>query len=158
MDLPSIDGLNTWYASKFARELNYKVALSGLGGDELFCGYDSFKRIPRIIALRKMLVFRNHFHSIYKKSFSILGKLFDNMKFKYLFDHIDSVQSLYFLRRCIFLPHELRYSFLMNLLTRAYQVSMSIMSLQKILIMELMGIFNQKFHISSQIFICPINC
>ena len=36
MDLPSIDGLNTWYASKFARELNYKVALSGLGGDELF--------------------------------------------------------------------------------------------------------------------------
>ena len=107
MDLPSIDGLNTWYASKFARELNYKVALSGLGGDELFCGYDSFKRIPRIIALRKMLVFRNHFHSIYKKSFSMLGKLFDNMKFKYLFDHIDSVQSLYFLRRCIFLPHEL---------------------------------------------------
>ena len=36
MDLPSIDGLNTWYASKFARELNYKVALSGLEATSFF--------------------------------------------------------------------------------------------------------------------------
>jgi len=47
MDQPSIDGVNTWFVSKAALELGLKVAISGLGGDELFGGYPSFKNIPR---------------------------------------------------------------------------------------------------------------
>jgi asparagine synthase (glutamine-hydrolysing) len=47
MDQPSIDGINTWFASKAACELGLKVALSGLGGDELFAGYPSFVDLPR---------------------------------------------------------------------------------------------------------------
>ncbi len=46
MDQPSIDGVNTWFVSKAAREAGLKVALSGLGGDELLAGYPSFKEIP----------------------------------------------------------------------------------------------------------------
>lgn len=46
MDQPSIDGVNTWFASKAASELGYKVALSGIGADELFCGYPTFSQIP----------------------------------------------------------------------------------------------------------------
>ena len=47
MDQPSIDGVNTWLISKKASELGLKVCMSGLGGDELFGGYPSFRVIPR---------------------------------------------------------------------------------------------------------------
>ena len=47
MDQPSIDGINSWFVSKAAAELGLKVAVSGLGGDELFGGYPSFRDIPR---------------------------------------------------------------------------------------------------------------
>ncbi len=46
MDQPSIDGVNTWFVSKAAREAGLKVALSGLGGDELLAGYPSFRDVP----------------------------------------------------------------------------------------------------------------
>jgi asparagine synthase (glutamine-hydrolysing) len=47
MDQPSIDGLNTWFIAKAAREAGLKVAISGLGGDELLAGYPSFVQLPR---------------------------------------------------------------------------------------------------------------
>jgi asparagine synthase (glutamine-hydrolysing) len=44
-DLPSCDGINTWFISKLAAKTGLKAVLSGIGGDELFGGYPSFRRV-----------------------------------------------------------------------------------------------------------------
>lgn len=54
MDMPSCDGVNIWFISKYAKEEGLKAVLSGIGGDELFGGYPSFERISIAKQLQKM--------------------------------------------------------------------------------------------------------
>src|SRR6266550_4322654 len=50
MDQPTFDGINTFVVSKVAAESGFKVALSGVGADELFGGYPTFRDVPRLVA------------------------------------------------------------------------------------------------------------
>lgn len=53
MDQPSSDGINSYFISKYAKEAGLKAVLSGLGADELFGGYPSFKRTKLLSRLKK---------------------------------------------------------------------------------------------------------
>jgi asparagine synthase (glutamine-hydrolysing) len=52
MQRPSIDGLNTYIVSKAVHQAGFKVALSGLGGDEAVGGYSHFRLLKYLPALR----------------------------------------------------------------------------------------------------------
>lgn len=59
LDQPTIDGFNTFCVSQLAHQQGMKVVLSGLGSDELFGGYGTFQRVPRIVQQRQKLAFLN---------------------------------------------------------------------------------------------------
>ena len=51
MDEPTMDGINTFIVSGAVKRAGITVAISGLGGDELFAGYPSFRRVLRFNAM-----------------------------------------------------------------------------------------------------------
>lgn len=109
MDQPTIDGINTWFVSKAARESGLKVAISGLGGDELFGGYPSFAQIPgwtRRLGAASHIPFlgraiRRVMSSMDLQRWSISPKAAGMVELG------GSYTGSYFLRRGLFMPWEL---------------------------------------------------
>jgi asparagine synthase (glutamine-hydrolysing) len=110
MDQPTIDGINTYFVSKAARELGWKVALSGIGGDELLGGYPSFKDLPRWVAALALPAQVPGLGSVFQAACTALDTFrpMAQPKIAGLLKYGGCYSGAYFLRRGLFMPWELK--------------------------------------------------
>lgn len=107
MDQPSIDGLNTYFVAQAAKKSGIKVALSGLGGDELLGGYPSFNQVPNATRwLRSIAAIPGLGKSIRRTMAPIIPSHL-SPKIAGIFEFGGTLEGAYLLRRGLFMPWEL---------------------------------------------------
>jgi asparagine synthase (glutamine-hydrolysing) len=107
MDVPSVDGINTYFVSKATRAAGLKVALSGLGADELLCGYPSFVQIPRLVGFLRPVSWFPVLGRAMRIVTSAMIRGNTSPKYAGLFEYGGSFGGAYLLRRGLFMPWEL---------------------------------------------------
>lgn len=107
MDQPTIDGVNAYFIGKLARHFDYKVALSGLGGDEIFGGYPSFRQIPRSVHLLSAFNGLSALGRSFRVVTASLMKRLTSPKYAGLLEYGGNFGGAYLLRRGLYMPWEL---------------------------------------------------
>jgi len=109
MDLPTVDGINTWFVAKAAHEAGIKVALSGLGADECFGGYPSFTDVPRSVHWLRPVSWLPGLGALARRGLSgaIAAGLRVHPKTAGVLQYGGNWAGAYLLRRSVYMPWEL---------------------------------------------------
>jgi asparagine synthase (glutamine-hydrolysing) len=106
MESPTIDGINTYLVAKLCREVGMKVALSGLGGDELFAGYGSFRNLPAGYRIGRIVgapAIRPVTETVARWAARDPNR---PPKVAHLAAHLSDMRALYLLQRSVYLPQD----------------------------------------------------
>jgi len=107
MDQPTVDGINTWYATKAVAELGPKVVVSGVGGDELFQGYSSFRDLPRLVSARRIANRMPGLIALSRAAPGWQARRSGNARSQHLPDWAQPIAGAWWLRRGLFAPSDL---------------------------------------------------
>ena len=107
MDQPTIDGVNTWYASKAVAELGLKVVVSGVGGDEVFQGYPSFRQLPRLVAGWRAASRIPGARALAGIAAGVRARQTGNQRWRHAPDWARTIAGAWWLRRSVHAPEEL---------------------------------------------------
>jgi asparagine synthase (glutamine-hydrolysing) len=109
MDQPTIDGVNSWFVSRAAHDLGLKVALSGLGGDELLAGYSTFTTVPAALERRRQIdgipLIGTMIRGLVQAAAGVA--LSSTPKARHVLSFGDTVERAYLLRRSLVAPPDL---------------------------------------------------
>jgi len=113
MDQPTIDGINTYLVSAKARAAGVKVALTGLGADEMFAGYSNFRRVPKMerVSAWSGRLPKTARRAVAKSMRAFAGRSDRNRKLAELAASEASSVHPYFVVRALFGPEERREFF-----------------------------------------------
>jgi asparagine synthase (glutamine-hydrolysing) len=107
MDQPSVDGVNTYFVARAAKRAGLKVALSGIGGDEILGGYPSFRQIPKMVSVLRRFKSTPGINKFIRTVSSPLLQHLTSPKYASLFEYGGSYGGAYLLRRGFYMPWEL---------------------------------------------------
>ncbi len=131
MDQPTTDGANTYFVSLAASLAGLKVALSGLGGDELFGGYPSFRQIPRSVRLFNRLSFLDRLGKPFRIASAPIVRRLTSPKYAGVLEYGGTYSGSYLLRRGMFMPWEIPGLLGRDVFTAGWEELQSIPRLQE---------------------------
>lgn len=102
MDQPTIDGLNTFLVCRAVRDLGFKVALSGLGADELFGGYAVYKQAGGARLASQLP------NPLFRRVLSVAGRGLNDAKFERVVENRSDLAELGRVSRELRTPQKVR--------------------------------------------------